>query len=218
MSFRARAINHKTGIHPPIQREIATMTLNSTLLATALAVACGALALAPVAKAADSGTITFNGQVVTNTCNVNGGTSSFTVTLPNVQTSALTTNGVGAYGASATAFTLNLTGCPVYATAIKVGAQFYSATNADATVLGGLKNTSGTGYATGVDVQLLDNTNTAFTIGTAAPTGNANVTDQVAVSNSGTATLNYKAQYYVANAAPTAGTVSTSVQYVINYQ
>jgi major type 1 subunit fimbrin (pilin) len=195
------------------------MNLKSNLLATALAVSCGALALAaPSANAADNGTITFNGQVVTNTCNVNGGTSSFAVTLPNVQTSALTSNGVGAYGASATAFTLNLTGCPVYATAIKVGAQFYSATNADATVLGGLKNTTGTGYATGVDVQLLDNTNTAFTIGTAAPTGNANVTDQVAVSNTGTATLNYKAQYYVANAAPTAGTVSTSVQYVINYQ
>lgn len=194
------------------------MNLKSNLLATALAVACGALALAPTANAADSGTITINGQVLTNTCNVNGGTSSFTVALPNVQTSALTTNGVGAYGASATAFALNLTGCPVYATAIKVGAQFYSAANADASVTGGLKNTTGAGYATGVDVQLLDGSNAAFTIGTAAPTGNANVTDQVAVSGTGTATLNYKAQYYVASAAPTAGTVSTSVQYVINYQ
>lgn len=194
------------------------MNLKSTLLASALAVACGALALAPIANAADSGTITFNGQVLTNTCNVNGGTSSFAVTLPNVQTSALTSNGVGAYGPSATAFALNLTGCPVYATAIKVGAQFYSPTNADASVTGGLKNSTGAGYATGVDVQLLDGSNTALTIGTAAPTGNANVTDQVAVSSTGTATLNYTAQYYVASAAPTAGTVSTSVQYVINYQ
>lgn len=194
------------------------MNLKSNLLATALAVACGALALAPTANAADTGTITINGQVLTNTCNVNSGTSSFTVALPNVQTSTLTTNGVGAYGASATAFALNLTGCPVYATAIKVGAQFYSAANADASVTGGLKNTTGAGYATGVDVQLLDGSNAAFTIGTAAPTGNANVTDQVAVSGTGAATLNYKAQYYVANAAPTAGSVSTSVQYVINYQ
>ena len=192
------------------------MNLKSNLLASALAVACGALAFAPSANAADNGTITINGQVLTNTCNVNGGTSSFTVNLPDVQTSALTTNGIGAYGASATAFALNLTGCPVYATAIKVGAQFYSATNADAAVTGGLKN--GTGYATGVDVQLLDSSSNPFTIGTAAPAGNGNVTDQVAVSSTGTATLNYTAQYYVASATPTAGSMSTSVQYVINYQ
>jgi major type 1 subunit fimbrin (pilin) len=194
------------------------MNMKHTLLAAAIAFASGAMAITPAALAADSGTITINGQVLTNTCNVNGGTSSLTVALPNVQTSALATNGVGAYGASATGFALNLTGCPVYATAIKVGAQFYSSTNADASIPGGLKNTTGTGYATGVDVQLLDGSNATFTIGTAAPTGNANVTDQVAVSGTGTATLNYKAQYYVANAAPTAGSVSTSVQYVINYQ
>lgn len=210
-------MKHATGIAQPLDREIQSMNMKHTLLAAAIAFASGAMAITPAALAADSGTITISGQVLTNTCNVNSGTSSFSVALPNAQTSALTTNGVGAYGASATPFTLSLTNCPKNATPIKVGAQFYSS-NADTSVTGGLKNTTGTGYATGVDVQLLDGSNAAFTIGTAAPTDNSNVTDQVAVSSTGTATLNYKAQYYVANVAPTAGTVSTSVQYVINYQ
>lgn len=182
------------------------------LLVAGIAAAC--CALAPAALAADSGTITFNGQVLNSTCSVNGSTPNLTVTLPDVQKSALPAS--GAYAASAQTFTLSLTGCPVNATPVKVGAQFYSG-NADASVTGGLTNTTGTGYATGVDVQLLDKNGTAVNIGTAAPTGNANVTDQVAVSGTGTATLNYSAQYYVAGTVG-AGSVSTSVQYLINYQ
>lgn len=190
------------------------MNMKHTLLAAAITFASGAMAIAPTAFAADSGTITINGQVLNSTCSVNGTTPNLTVTLPDVQKSALPAS--GAYAASAKAFTLNLTGCPVNATPVQVGAQFYSL-NADASVTGGLKNTTGAGYATGVDVQLLDGSSTALAIGSAAPAGNANVTDQVAVSGTGTATLNYSAQYYVAGTVG-AGTVSTSVQYVINYQ
>jgi major type 1 subunit fimbrin (pilin) len=192
------------------------MNLKPTLMAAAFAAACGTLAIAPTALAADSGTITFNGQVLNSTCSVSGdgGSNDFTVALPTVQKGVLPSS--GAYSAGAKPFTLSLTGCPVNATPIKVGAQFYSS-NADAALTGGLKNASGTGYATGLDVQLLDSGNTAITIGTAAPTGNANVSDQVAVDGSGNATLGYTAQYYVTGTVG-AGSVSTSVQYVINYQ
>lgn len=190
--------------------------LKPTLLALGLAAACGGFAITPTALAADTGTITFSGQVLNSTCSVsgNGGSNDFTVTLPTVQKSALPSS--GAYSAGARPFTLNLTGCPVNATPVKVGAQFYSS-KADAKLLGGLQNATGPGYASGVAVQLLDKDGGAVAIGNAAPSGNADVTNQVAVNGSGNATLNYSAQYYVTGTVG-AGTVSTFVQYVINYQ
>lgn len=196
------------------------MNLKTTLLASALTVACGALALAPTAFAAPTGTITINGQVLSSTCSVNGGTSSFTVNLPDVQASALGTTAGTAYTTSATSFSLNLTGCPVNQTAVNVGAQFYSSSNANTTYAGVLNNslTAGSGVASGVGVELLDGSGNPVTIGTAAPTGNSNVTDQVAVSNTGTATLNYSAQYFTTASSVGAGSLATTVQYVINYQ
>lgn len=193
------------------------MNLKPALLVATLAVACGALALAPASLAAvPDGTITFTGTVTAASCTVKGptsaGSNNFAVALPTVSANTLTANGTGPYAASNTGFTMTLSGCPAGA---KVGAQFYSAANADtATGNGTLK---GTGVA-GVDVQLLDSTNTAVTIGTAVPTGNANVTDQTTVSSGG-ATLNYSAQYYATSAyAGAGGAVSTTVNYVINYQ
>ena len=193
------------------------MNLKHTLLATGLAVACGALALAPATLAAvPDGTITFNGSVTASTCTVKGptstGSNNFTVTLPTVSANSLTANGTGSYTPSATSFTMTLSGCPAGA---KVGTQFYSAANADTTTGSGtLKNTG----VAGVDVQLLDATSTPVTIGTAAPTGNANVTDQTTVASGG-ATLAYSAQYYATSGyAGAGGPVSTTVSYVINYQ
>lgn len=202
------------------------MNLKHTLLAAGLALALGATALAPqAAHAADSGTITINGKVLSSTCNVTSGGSagsSFTVSLPDVQSSALSTAG---NTAGATAFALSLSGCPTTPSGVQVGAQFYSAANTDTTT-GTLKNTG----VTNVDVQLMSvggttgttpsgaNTGgTAVTIATASPTGNSNVTDPVTLTSAGTATLNYYAQYYATGAAG-AGAVSTTVNYLINYQ
>lgn len=187
------------------------MNLKRTLLATALAVVCGGMALAPqAANAADSGTITITGKVMNSTCDVTGtgGSNDFTVALPPVATTALNTSGATA---GAQKFSLNLSGCPSTPSGIKVGTQFSSSSvNGN----GQLSNTAGTGYATNVAVQLLDSGSNPITVGN-SPTGAA-VTDQTTLSGT-SATLNYTAQYYATGVA-TAGNVSTTVQYVINYQ
>jgi major type 1 subunit fimbrin (pilin) len=200
--------------------------MNKTLLSAALIAGFGVAAFAPPAAraaATDSGTITIQGKVLSSTCSVNvndSGSTSGTVTLPDVAMSALNANGTGAYAPSATPFTLALTGCPTTPAGVKVGAQFYS-TNADTTTGNGTLQNS-TGSAAGVEVQLLDGSNAPVTINNSASayalTDNSNVTDQTALS-SGSATLDYTAQYYVTNLTTlAAGTVTTTVNYQINYQ
>lgn len=189
------------------------MKVTSIAISTALALALGVAGMAPqTAHAADSGTITITGKVMNSTCDVtgNGGSSDFTVTLPPVAQSALASKD---QTAGDTGFTLSLTNCPTTPTGLKVGAQFYSAANANSN--GRLDNTATTGGATGVAIQLLDDGDAPITIATSQ--SGAAVTDQTTVPTSGTTQLSYTARYYATTAA-TAGNVSTTVQYVINYQ
>lgn len=192
--------------------------MNKTLLSAALIAGFGIAALAPQASHAATNTITFSGKILNATCSasVNGGTNGGLVTLPDEPATALPNIGsvVGA-----TPFSIVLSACPTTPSGVNVGAQFYSAANAD-TVAGTLKNTG----VTNVDIQLLDSTGTtAVPIATAAqaPGNNVGVTDSTAITGSGAAagaTLNYTAQYYATTASAGSGTVSTSVNFVINYQ
>lgn len=191
------------------------MNLKPTLLATGMALALGAMALAPqAANAAADGTITVNGKVLASTCNVGGsGTpANTTVTLDPVQRSALTTAGTGAYTASRKQFSINLSNCPTTPSGVQVGLQFFGGNDSSAPGL--LANT---GTATGVGVQLLDGAQSAVTIASAQPTDGSNVTDQTTLSGASQA-LTYYAQYYVTNASPAAGTVTSQTSFVINYQ
>lgn len=194
--------------------------MKKILLSTALIAGFGVAALAPHAARAATNQITFNGKVLNSTCSINvagSGSNAGSVTLPDVAASAFTAVGSKA---GATPFTLSLTGCPTTPASVQVGAQFYSATNADTTTNNGtLLNSTGATYATGVDVQLLDSAGAPVTITTAAPAAgsNANLTDATTLTSS-SATLNYSAQYYATSATVGAGLVSTNVNYVINYQ
>ncbi|HVX03555.1 MAG TPA: fimbrial protein [Rhodanobacteraceae bacterium] len=182
------------------------MNLKSSLLASTLAVACGALALAPNAHAAD-GTITITGKVIAPTCSVSNAIGgNLSVTLPTVLTSAFS----GSVGSTtgATPFDLALTGCPTNPAGIQVAAQF-SGTNISATD-GNLLNTAASG--SNVEVQLTDSAGTAINLNTTPTPVTATV------DPSGNATLNYKAQYYAAVGAVTGGAVQTSVQYTLTYQ
>jgi major type 1 subunit fimbrin (pilin) len=192
------------------------MNLKPTLLAVGLAVACGGLAIAPAALAAD-GTVTINGKVLNATCSVGGSPAGATVTLPDVAKSLLATSGSTA---GKTAFTIALTGCPTTPTGVNVGLQFFSGqdTAAGAAANGQLANTTGGTYATNVDVQLLDSTGTtAVQIASAAPTDNTGVTDSTVVPGTGAVSLSYSAQYYATGVA-TAGLVAATTQFVVNYQ
>lgn len=193
------------------------MNLKPTLLAASLALATGALALAPAAFAAD-GTITINGQVVAATCNIsfNGGTAATapvngTVTMPPVATSSLATAGSVA---GAMPFSIGISGCT--AEASKNMVTVFSGANINTTD-GNLTIAAGAGNATNVEVQLAN----AATPGTGLKLNlgedNQGVTP-VAVSAAGNATANFVAQYYASAANATAGTVTTSVNYTLVYE
>jgi len=172
--------------------------MNKTLLSTALVAVMAATAFAPTAQAA-GGTINISGKVLTDTCvvSVNGGS---TVVLPTVMSSSLNT--VGAV-AGATSFTVGLTGCDTNTTSATMA---FSGANINATT-GNLNNTAASG--SNVQVQLL---NGASVINT-----NNNTNAPVIAVAAGTGSASLKAQYIAATAAATAGLVSTTVNFTLNY-
>ncbi|MGJ0193853.1 fimbrial protein [Pantoea sp. RRHST58] len=156
------------------------------------------------AAAASDGTISFSGQLESQTCTVkvNGGESSATVTLPTVSSSLLKT---ASQTAGNTRFTINLSGCSTQTG--DVYAYFEQGANVNAN--GRLNNT---GTATNVELQLLDSKNNELNVGSTDQTTSPLTTALAA----GAATLSYAAQYYATGTA-TAGTVLSSVTYSINY-
>jgi len=192
------------------------MNLKISLLASALAVACGALTLAPAAQAvtSPSSTITFQGRVVADSCvitvtggtaSVAGGAASGLVTLPTVYTTDLTA--VGAV-AGKTPFAISLTGCDSSFTS----AQTLWNAGSDLSASGGrLKNPSGSN----VDVQLLNAGDVAMDLSQSTATAQNSPTVSF---SSVAATLNYSAQYYATATSTTAGAVNTSVQFTMIYQ
>ena len=167
-----------------------------------LSLALIAAASATVAMA-DTGTITFNGLVVANTCTtaLTGGATA--VTLPTVLTSALTTAG---NTAGDTAFSLNVTGCD--ATAATRGIHYtltpsaYDATNNSLIV--------NTGSATNVGVEILEGATPIAFAG--APHQTANVT----LDGAGAGSVSLAAQYKATGAA-TAGTVTSALNWTLVY-
>ncbi len=162
-------------------------------------------ALAPAAAFASDGTITINGAVTAQTCTINGsGSKDFTVTLPQVSSTAFPTVGAKA---GATKFTIALTNCtPAGGNA---RAFFEVGSNVDTTT-GRLKNT---GAATDVQIGLATMAGADIVIG--AGSGSQNTT-YVPIT-SGSANLDYLAQY-VSTGAVGVGAVTTSVTYSIEFQ
>lgn len=174
------------------------------LLASIFAVSAMASQLASAAPT--TGTITFNGALVADTCLINGGgTNDFTVTLPSVQTSALISSG---QTAGDTPFAIALTGC---SPSVPVRAFFSSASSGIDGATGHLKNT---GLATNVSVQLLNSANSPLALnGASAATQGDTLKPTDAL---GAATLNYTARYF-ASGATGAGSVNSAVMYEIVY-
>ncbi|SPA02311.1 major type 1 subunit fimbrin (pilin) [Cupriavidus taiwanensis] len=182
------------------------MTNNKLLAALIVAgIAMGA----QLAHATD-GTITFNGKVVGQTCEINGngsGSNDFTVQLPTVSTSTL--NGAGKV-AGQTPFNIALTNCTPGTT--NVHTFFEAGPTTDATTGNLILEAGG---AQNVQIRLL-NGGTANTPIKAGFTDAAQNSNAVPVTN-GAATLWYYAQYYATGAA-TAGLANSSVMYSISYE
>ncbi len=176
--------------------------MNKTLLSTALVAVIAATAFVPTVQAASSGTITFSGRVLADTCTiaVNGGA---TVALPNVSTLAFG-SAVGSV-AGATPFSIALSGCDTNTT--KANMAFTAGTTVD-TSTGNLKN-SATGGAN-VQIQLLNGTDQVINTST-----NANA--PVITVASGTGSTSLKAQYISTASATSAGLVTSSVGFTLTY-
>lgn len=165
--------------------------------------------LLSVPAVAVNGTITINGEVTAGTCAiaVNGGSASTTVTLPTVSTNAL-----GSVGQTAgmTGFNLVLSGCPTTGSA-----RAYFENIGVTQTTGNLNNKAitagGKSPAQNVEVQILSANNTPIDL--RSNTGN-NV--WVNFSGTGTATLNYAAQY-IATGSVIAGLVSSDLVYSLDY-
>ena len=136
----------------------------SGVLATAAIAA--AAAMPAVSQAAD-GTITFTGQITSQTCTIsgNGGGKNFTVTLPTVSTSALATAGTTA---GRTPFNIALSNCTPNSG--NVSTYFEPGATVDTTT-GQLINASGT--ATNVEIGLLNGDSSVITLGAAQASQNS---------------------------------------------
>lgn len=158
------------------------------------------LSSASVGAFAYDAQVNFNGEVLDQTCQVNGTVSPavLDVTLPKVNKSAL----AGAESwAGNTPFTFNLSNCPVSKTTAKweITGQVDSAGTLINTVAG-----------TNATVRLLDPNNNYININT-----DAGYTFTPAAD--GSATLKYMAQYYSKAGSATAGQLKTVGYWTLTY-
>lgn len=164
-------------------------------------------ALAAQGAFASDGTITFNGLVSASTCSISssGGSANFTVSLPTVSTTSLTApNAV----AGRTPFAITLSGCTPASGSVHT--FFESGTNTGPS--GNLALNAG--GAANVEIQLLNNDLSVIKAGYADASQNSHIVS----INSGTAELDYNAQYISVPGNAGAGVADSSVQYTIAYQ
>jgi major type 1 subunit fimbrin (pilin) len=185
------------------------MKMKYSLLAAALAFGLVGIANADQNSGPD-GTITINGKVVAQTCQVDGnglGTAdNKVVTLPNVLTTALAATGDTA---GDTGFNISVTGCDASLSTVQA---YFS--GGDVNSGNGRLDNSATGAASNVQVQLLNASDAPMDLSGANAT--AQSSQQVSLSG-GAATLSYKARYY-ATGASSAGAVKSTVDFTLIYQ
>jgi major type 1 subunit fimbrin (pilin) len=186
--------------------------MNKTILSSLLAIA----AAAPIASQAADGTITFNGNITSQTCTINGGANpaDIAVTMPTVSASSLPSAGKTA-GVVADSIKIALTACTKTSSTPATNGfarAFFEAGPTVDSITRRLINSNGT--ATNVQVGVINQDGSDVAIGAASGAQN---TQWIALSNAGAATLVYGSKY-VATGAVVQGTVKTTVQYSIEYQ
>jgi major type 1 subunit fimbrin (pilin) len=168
-----------------------------------------AATLALPASAFD-GKIDFEGEVSSNTCVINGGsTAPLKVILPKVQVSQLSTAALQATAAH-TRFTIGLTGC----TGTGNARVFFEAngTNIDYTA-NALKNKDVSAQkATGIGFAIFDEDRTRIQLGLQGTQGS-----KTFPITTGAATLGYEVAYVKIASTVTAGKVLGTVEYSIKY-
>ena len=170
-----------------------------------LSLALIAAASATVAMA-DTGTITFNGLVVADTCTttLTGGASATAVTLPTVPTTALA---VAGNTAGQTPFSLSVTGCG--AAAATSGIRYTLTPSAYHTNNNSLLDNTGT--AANVGVEILEGATAIAFAGAPKQTSTVTLT-------SGAGSVSLAARYRATGPTPaTAGTVTSALGWTLVY-
>lgn len=169
-----------------------------TLCAMALAAASTS------ALAATQGTVTFNGELTADTCEIAPDSLDRQVPLPPVAVQTLNVPGIEA---GTTGFDLNVENCPAGITQVAAHFEAIGSSGLD-TATGNLTNASpAADAATNVQVRLYDTDQQALAVGS---TGTATLIDN------GNATMHYFGGYY-STAATTAGPVYAQVRYTLAY-
>ncbi|MBB1201006.1 type 1 fimbrial protein [Enterobacteriaceae bacterium 89] len=162
-----------------------------------------------MAQAASTGTITFNGELTANTCDVvvDGKAADATVTLP---TEGISLLNAATKTAGETGFVMALNNC---AGTLQTASAFFEAGASVDAVTGRLKNS---GTAGNVSLELLDASSPSRSVIAA---GNSNQVTNTTFKDvsAGSANLPYAVRYY-AEGATTAGTVVSNVVYSIQYK
>ncbi|RQS09820.1 type 1 fimbrial protein [Burkholderia sp. Bp9002] len=186
--------------------------------------AAGLAFMAMNAAHASDGKISFQGSVVASTCKVNDGKNDLTVPLPKASTNQFT--GVGST-AGRTPFKLTLSGCAtdttngeggdVEAPVKKVSVAFEPGGTVDL-ASGRLNLEGGTGAAGNLQIQILNDKYEQIMIGAASANQKVQVADiDTSKGGSGTATLQFAAEYYATAAAVTGGAANSHVTYSLTY-
>ncbi|EOI5730374.1 fimbrial protein [Cronobacter malonaticus] len=156
------------------------------------------------AQAASQGTVTFNGKLIAETCEIDTNDINKTVTLPTLSTQTLAN---AADEAGSTSFTIKAVNCPTAIT--KVAAHFEALDSTGFNPLtGNLTNAAATGAAKNVEVRLYNTDSTTIPVG---GTGSA-----FNVQSDQTAVMTYIGGYY-ATAATEPGDVTAKVNYTLSY-
>lgn len=167
-----------------------------------------ALSFPVVAMAAP--TVTFQGEVTTQTCEatINGDTNSV-VLLPTVATTELDAAGATA---GLTPFTISVSGCQAEQTATNIATKFLGH---NVTTAGNLGNIATATPAENVAIQLLSDANGTSTVDLSG--GIASVPGLTLEAGETAASHQFGAQYITEGAAATAGAVTAVAEYTLSY-
>ncbi|WP_042271563.1 fimbrial protein [Paraburkholderia heleia] len=177
-------------------------------LSLVVAAAGTVASVAYAGPANNGGVLTINGQLTANSCDVNGNGqgNNFTVTLPSLSASELSAAGATA---GSTGFSIALSNCTPNTGKVHTFWEYGSNTLSDGNLLNN-------GTATNVEVQLVDY-NSGRKVIDVSKADDAQNSQTVNIA-SGTANLQYAAQYISPAGGATAGTVTTNVTYSMAYQ
>ncbi|MBB4868263.1 major type 1 subunit fimbrin (pilin) [Pseudomonas nitritireducens] len=181
--------------------------MKSTLRAGLIGLTSAGLCVQAFAAAPQTGVINITGKVTETSCVLDSSATNIDVKLPAVDKDLL----VAAQSSTGrTGFAMQVTGC---SDGVKVSAAFVPDSHVDA--YGNLKNSAASG-ASDVQVQLLDQNQTAININTDDAT--SQLARAVTVSGSTPVTLQYYAQYYSQAGSAGAGDVAAMANYQLTYE